>query len=78
MDYRTSPGALALVAALLAALSITGAHAFDDSKYPDLSGVWRKPVGIGNQWDGGGDERDGNDARTDPKGEKGSLHSMPP
>jgi hypothetical protein len=25
--------------------------AFDDSKYPNFSGIWRKPVGIGNQWD---------------------------
>jgi hypothetical protein len=48
MDYRSSLGAMALAAAL--ALT-TGARAFDDSKYPDLSGIWRKPVGLGNQWD---------------------------
>jgi hypothetical protein len=40
--------AVALFAALLIA---TGAGAFDDSAYPNLSGVWRKPPGIGNQWD---------------------------
>jgi hypothetical protein len=39
------------IVAFAAALPITAAHAFDDSKYPDFSGVWRKPAGIGNQWD---------------------------
>ena len=52
MGYRSSLGAVVLMAALSATLPLaTGARAFDDSKYPDLSGVWRKPVGIGNQWD---------------------------
>ena len=27
------------------------ALAFDQTKYPDWSGQWRKPPGIGNQWD---------------------------
>jgi hypothetical protein len=47
MKFRSSLGIIALAAAL----SITAALAFDDSKYPNFSGVWRKPVGIGNQWD---------------------------
>ena len=47
MDFRHSLGIIALASAL----SITAAHAFDDSKYPSFSGIWRKPVGIGNQWD---------------------------
>jgi hypothetical protein len=51
MGLRPSLGAVASVAVLSAALSITTARAFDDSKYPDFSGLWRKPVGIGNQWD---------------------------
>ena len=52
MGFRPWLGAAAPVAAVLAALSIaTGARALDDSRYPDLSGLWRKPVGIGNQWD---------------------------
>jgi len=52
MDFRASLGAAASTAALLAALSIpTVAPAFDESKYPEFSGIWRKPVGIGNQWD---------------------------
>src|SRR3984893_1102099 len=52
MDFRALLGAAAPMAVLFAALSVaTGARAFDESKYPDLSGVWRKPAGIGNQWD---------------------------
>jgi hypothetical protein len=47
MGYRTSSGVAALVAISLA----SPAYAFDETKYPDLSGVWRKPPGIGNQWD---------------------------
>jgi hypothetical protein len=47
MGFRSLLGILALATAL----SITAARAFDDSKYPSFSGVWRKPVGIGNQWD---------------------------
>jgi len=49
MLYRSSLGAIALAAALLA--TITDAPAFDESKYPDWSGQWKKPAGIGNQWD---------------------------
>src|SRR5437660_1042562 len=44
MMYRSSIGALALGAALLAMMA--GAHAFDESKYPDWSGQWKKPRGI--------------------------------
>src|ERR1700719_486503 len=52
MDFRASLGAALPMAVLFAALSVaTNARAFDESKYPDLSGVWRKPAGIGNQWD---------------------------
>ena len=39
------------IVAFTAVLPITAARAFDDSKYPEFSGVWRKPAGIGNQWD---------------------------
>jgi len=52
MGFHNRFGAIAPMAMLLGALSIAStARAFDDSKYPDLSGLWRKPVGIGNQWD---------------------------
>jgi hypothetical protein len=49
MFGRGSIGAMALAAAL--ALPMTGAAAFDESKYPDFSGQWRRPPGIGIQWD---------------------------
>jgi hypothetical protein len=40
---------LALAGVLL--MTLAGAPAFDETKYPDWSGQWRKPQGIGNQWD---------------------------
>jgi hypothetical protein len=42
-------GAIALAAAL--ALTIAGAQAFDESKYPDMQGQWARPPGTGIQWD---------------------------
>jgi hypothetical protein len=32
-------------------LSLTAAQAFDESKYPDWAGQWRRPQGISNLWD---------------------------
>jgi hypothetical protein len=49
MFDRIQAGAMALAAAL--ALSIPSAQAHDESKYPDWSGMWRKPPGVGIQWD---------------------------
>src|SRR5579883_2332727 len=49
MVNRSAIAALTLAAAL--ALPIAGAWAFDESKYPDFSGQWRRPPGIGIQWD---------------------------
>jgi len=46
MLARSSMAALALAAALAAP-----AQAFDESKYPDFSGQWRKPNGVNVQWD---------------------------
>jgi hypothetical protein len=37
-----------LVATIAAA---TAAQAFDAAKYPDWSGQWKRPPGVGNQWD---------------------------
>src|SRR5215470_7542101 len=39
----------ATVAALL--MLATGAAAFDESKYPDWGGQWKRPRGVGTQWD---------------------------
>jgi hypothetical protein len=38
MNYRTAIGAAAVVTALL--MTSVAAQAFDDAKYPDLSGQW--------------------------------------
>src|SRR6202035_284222 len=40
---------LALAAALL--MTVAGARAFDDSKYPDFNGQWKRPPGVSNQYD---------------------------
>src|ERR1700704_1607934 len=42
-------GASAVAAALL--MTVAGACAFDDAKYPDLSGQWKRPPGVSNQYD---------------------------
>jgi hypothetical protein len=49
MLYRSLVGACALAAAL--GVAIADARAHDDSKYPDFGGQWRRPAGVGNQWD---------------------------
>jgi len=41
----------ALVVAAQLALMVGIAAAFDESKYPDWSGQWRRPSGVGTQWD---------------------------
>ena len=51
MFYRTSIAAVALTAALMAA--VCGAAAFDETKYPDWSGQWKRPSGLATQWDQG-------------------------
>lgn len=49
MFPKGSLAALLAVAQLV--LTIGTAAAFDDAKYPDFSGQWRRPAGIGTQWD---------------------------
>jgi hypothetical protein len=46
---RSSIGTIALLVATIAAA--TAAQAFDAAKYPDWSGQWKRPPGVGNQWD---------------------------
>ena len=46
---KRSVAALALLAVL--ALPVLDATAHDESKYPDWSGMWRRPPGVGIQWD---------------------------
>ena len=59
MYFRCSFGALAVAAALT--FSLSAAQAFDDSKYPDWAGQWRRPPGVNNQWD-----------PTKPRGQEGA------
>ena len=50
MRYRSLTGALALAAMLT--LSIGGARAFDETKFPSWKGQWVQPGGLRNQaWD---------------------------
>jgi hypothetical protein len=49
MLHKYSLAALAITAELV--LMIGTAAAFDDSKYPDWSGQWRRPSSVGTQWD---------------------------
>jgi hypothetical protein len=46
---RSLIGACALAAML--GMAIVDARAHDESKYPDWAGQWRRPAGVGNQWD---------------------------
>src|SRR5215831_16488432 len=41
----------AITVTMMLTLANTDATAFDESKYPDWSGQWRRPAGVGNQWD---------------------------
>jgi hypothetical protein len=47
--HKGMTGAVGLAVVLLAFAA--PAATFDEAEYPDLSGQWRKPAGIGNQWD---------------------------
>jgi hypothetical protein len=49
MLYGKTIGAFALTSALLVTIGV--AQAFDDSKYPDWNGQWRRPPGVNNRWD---------------------------
>jgi hypothetical protein len=49
MLYRKIISAFAFTVALLMTIGV--AQAFDDSKYPDWNGQWRRPPGVNNQWD---------------------------
>src|SRR5215467_10700784 len=59
MPCRWCFGSLAAAGALL--MSLTGAWAHDESKYPDWAGQWRRPPGVNNQWD-----------PTKPRGQEGA------
>ena len=49
MLYQSSLGSIVLAAVLC--MAIADARAHDETKYPDWTGQWRRPAGVGNQWD---------------------------
>jgi hypothetical protein len=49
MLYRSLIGSFVLTAAFC--MAIIGAQAHDEMKYPDWTGQWKRPAGVGNQWD---------------------------
>src|SRR5476651_852071 len=49
MLYRALAGALALTAALV--MTVSDASAFDESKYPNFQGQWKRKLGTINAWD---------------------------
>ena len=46
---RSPTGIIALTAALL--MTLSGTAAFDETKYPDWSGQWKRAPGTVNSWD---------------------------
>src|SRR3974390_2206687 len=46
---KNAARAMTLASGLL--MSLTPAHAFDESKYPDFNGQWKRPPGVSNQYD---------------------------
>jgi hypothetical protein len=59
---RSFIGAIALAGMMITAAA--DLRAFDETKYPDWSGQWRRPAGVGNQWDTSRPPRNGQG--TDP------------
>ena len=47
--HQNAIGAVALAAVML--MAVTGARAFDESKYPDFNGQWKRPPRVSNQYD---------------------------
>src|SRR5262245_8347474 len=48
-------------------IAAAGAQAFDQANYPDWSGQWRRPAGVGNQWDTSKPPRRGQQAPLTPE-----------
>src|SRR5262245_15497208 len=65
MSYRSSMTFAAIAMAL--ALTMPAAEAFDESKYPDFMGQWRRPPGVANQFDTSKPPRRGQQAPLTPE-----------
>jgi succinate dehydrogenase hydrophobic anchor subunit len=51
MPVRSSIGAVVLATVIVTTIAAARAH--DETKYPDWLGQWKRPAGVGNQWDAG-------------------------
>ena len=56
-----------MLAAVTIIAAAAGAQAFDQSDYPDWSGQWKRPAGVGNQWDTSKPPRRGQQAPLTPE-----------
>jgi hypothetical protein len=56
-----------MLAAATIIAAAAGAQAFDQSDYPDWSGQWKRPAGVGNQWDTSKPPRRGQQAPLTPE-----------
>src|SRR6266853_610779 len=56
-----------MLAAVPIIAAAAGAQAFDQSNYPDLMGQWKRPAGVGNQWDTSKPPRRGQQAPLTPE-----------
>ena len=62
---RSGIGSITLAAVTV--IAAVGAQAFDQSNYPDWSGQWKRPAGVGNQWDTSKPPRRGQQAPLTPE-----------
>src|SRR5262249_59119988 len=62
---RSSIRSITLAAVTI--IAAAGAQAFDQSNSPDWSGQWKRPAGVGNQWDTSKPPRRGQQAPLTPE-----------
>src|SRR5215831_11048881 len=69
LDGRTAvrSGIGSITLAAVTVIAAVGAQAFDQSNYPDWSGQWKRPAGVGNQWDTSKPPRRGQQAPLTPE-----------
>src|SRR5215471_2917785 len=65
MPVRSSIGAVVLATVIVTTIAAARAH--DETKYPDWSGQWKRPAGVGNQWDTSKPPRRGQQAPLTPE-----------
>ncbi len=60
-------GIRSITLAAVTVIAAAGAQALDQSNYPDWSGQWKRPAGVGNQWDTSKPPRRGQQAPLTPE-----------